>query len=89
MWHVSSRSNEPCCDRLYLVTLFYLLVITSEGMQALKLLENLPVINWGVPANAHIFSTLLSISIASGALILQNIRLAHQSVRKSELCQNG
>ena len=36
-----------------------------------------------------IISASLSISIASGAPMVQNIRLAHLSVRKSELWQNG
>ena len=38
---------------------------------------------------ALIISASLSISIARGALMVQNIRLAHLSVRKSELWQNG
>jgi len=36
-----------------------------------------------------IISASPSISIASGGLMVQNIRLPHLSVRKSELRQNG
>jgi len=36
-----------------------------------------------------LFSASHSISIASGALMVQNIRVPHLSVRKSKLWQNG